>query len=329
MLSIAVERQSWPIAGTFTISRGSKTAADVVTVTVTRGGIAGRGECVPYPRYGETVDGVLAELEALAKAPPAALDRSRVPDLLKAHAARNALDCALWDLEAKEAGAPVWQLAGLAEPKAAVTAYTLSLGSPDDMAAAAANSAHRPLLKLKLGRPDDRDRLEAVRRAAPQSRLIVDANEGWTGALLPTMLAACRDVGVELVEQPLPAADDNALDTVERAVPVCADESANDLSSTETLARLARRYDAVNIKLDKAGGLTPAIAIAHEARRLGLDIMVGCMVGTSLAMAPAFLLASQARWIDLDGPLLLARDREPPIRYDGSLMHPPPPGLWG
>jgi L-alanine-DL-glutamate epimerase-like enolase superfamily enzyme len=329
MLTLSAERQSWPIAGTFTISRGSKTAADVVTVTVTRGRAIGRGECVPYPRYGETVDGVLAELTSLAKAPPADLDRSRVPDLLKAHAGRNALDCALWDLEAKEAGAPVWQLAGLEEPKAALTAYTLSLGTPEEMAAAAARAAHRPLLKLKLGRPDDRARLEAVRRAAPQSRLVVDANEGWTGALLPAMLAACRDVGVELVEQPLPAADDGALEATERTVPVCADESANDLSSPQTLARLARRYDAVNIKLDKAGGLTPAIAIAREARRLGLEIMVGCMVGTSLAMAPAFLLAGYARWIDLDGPLLLARDRDPGIRYDGSLMHPPTRALWG
>jgi L-alanine-DL-glutamate epimerase-like enolase superfamily enzyme len=197
------------------------------------------------------------------------------------------------------------------------------------MAAAAGKAAHRPLLKLKLGRPDDRARLEAVRRAAPGSRLIVDANEGWTGALLPAMLTACRDVGVELVEQPLPAADDGALEDTERTVPVCADESADDLSSPETLARLARRYNAVNIKLDKAGGLTPAIAIAREAGRLGLGIMVGCMVGTSLAMAPAFLLAGGARWIDLDGPLLLARDRDPGIRYDGSLMHPPPRALWG
>jgi L-alanine-DL-glutamate epimerase-like enolase superfamily enzyme len=329
MLTIAAERQSWPIAGTFTISRGSKTAADVVVVTATRGAATGRGECVPYPRYGETPEGVLAELEALAKEPPANLDRSRLPALLKTHAARNALDCALWDLEAKEAGAPVWRLAGLAEPQPAVTAFTLSLGSPEEMATAAAKAAHRPLLKLKLGRPDDRARLDAVRRAAPHSRLIVDANEGWTGDLLPAMLDACRDAGVELVEQPLPAGDDGALEGLARAVPVCADESANDLSSTDDLARLARRYDAVNVKLDKSGGLTPAIAIVGEARRLKLDVMVGCMVGTSLAMAPAFLLAQSARWIDLDGPLLLARDRDPGIRYEGSLMHPAPRALWG
>jgi L-alanine-DL-glutamate epimerase-like enolase superfamily enzyme len=286
MLTISAARQSWPIAGTFTISRGSKTAADVVEVTVRRGHVEGRGECVPYARYNETVDGVLASFEALARQPPATLSRTDVPTLLQEHAARNALDCALWDLEAKEAGMPAWRLAGLAEPTPKITAYTLSLGSPDEMAQAAAKAAYRPLLKLKLGRPDDRARLEAVRRAAPESRLIVDANEGWTGDLLPAMLAACRDVGVELVEQPLPASDDAALERVERPVPVCADESANDLTHTEGLARLARRYDAINIKLDKAGGLTPAIAIAREARRLGLEIMVGCMVGTSLAMAP-------------------------------------------
>jgi len=329
MPTITAERQSWPIAGTFTISRGSKTAADVVSVTVTRGSATGRGECVPYPRYGETVAGVLAELESLANPAPYDLDRSGVPRILQNHAARNALDCALWDLEAKEAGAPVWRLAGLAEPQPAFTAFTLSLGSPEAMAAAAAQAAHRPLLKLKLGRPDDRARLEAVRRAAPDSRLIVDANEGWTGDLLPAMFAACRDVGVELVEQPLPAGDDALLESVARPVPVCADESADDLTSPDRLAQLARRYDAINVKLDKSGGLTPAIAIVREAQRLKLDVMVGCMVGTSLSMAPAFLLADSARWIDLDGPLLLARDREPGIRYEGSLMHPPPRDLWG
>lgn len=323
-LLIAEER--WPIAGSFTISRGSKTEAHVVTVTLEDEGVTGRGECVPYPRYAETVPQVMAALEAARGRIEAGIGRHDVASLLAPHAARNALDCALWDLAAKKAGKPAWQLAGLPEPRPAVTAYTLSLDTPEAMGEAAAKAADRPLLKLKLGREGDAARLTHIRRNAPASRLIVDANEGWTPDNLGQMLAACADAGVELVEQPLPAENDEALRNMPRAVTVCADESAHGLG---TLDQLIGKYDAINIKLDKTGGLTPAIALARAARERDLGIMVGCMLATSLAMAPAFLLSPFAEVIDLDGPLLLKEDRSPAIRFDGSLMHPPPPDLWG
>jgi len=323
-LTIAEER--WPIAGSFTISRGSKTEAHVVTVTLADGGHVGRGECVPYPRYEETVPQVMAALEALRSRIEAGITRDEIASILSPHAARNALDCALWDLQAKKAGKPVWQLAGLPAPQPAVTAYTLSLDSPEAMGEAAAKASARPLLKLKLGRDGDAERLKLIRKNAPSSRLIVDANEGWTPDNLASMLAACADVGVELVEQPLPAGNDEALRTISRAVTVCADESAHGL---DTLDQLIGKYDAINIKLDKTGGLTPAIALARAARERDLGIMVGCMLATSLAMAPAFLLTPLAEVIDLDGPLLLKQDRVPAIRFDGSLMQPPPPELWG
>ena len=323
-LTIAEER--WPIAGSFTISRGSKTEAHVVTVTLADGGHEGRGECVPYPRYEETVPQVMAALEELRSRIEAGITRNEIASILSPHAARNALDCALWDLQAKKAGKPVWQLAGLPAPQAAVTAYTLSLDSPEAMGEAAAKASARPLLKLKLGRDGDAERLKLIRKNAPSSRLIVDANEGWTPDNLASMLAACADVGVELVEQPLPADNDEALRTISRAVTVCADESAHGL---DTLDQLVGKYDAINIKLDKTGGLTPAIALARAARERDLGIMVGCMLATSLAMAPAFLLTPLAEVIDLDGPLLLKQDRVPAIRFDGSLMQPPPPELWG
>jgi L-alanine-DL-glutamate epimerase-like enolase superfamily enzyme len=323
-LTIAEER--WPIAGSFTISRGSKTEAHVVTVTLEDGGHTGRGECVPYPRYEETVPQVIAALQAARSRIEAGITRDAIDSILTPHAARNALDCALWDLAAKKAGVPAWQLAGLAEPKPAVTAYTLSLDTPEAMGEAAAKASGRPLLKLKLGREGDVERLKLIRRNAPHSRLIVDANEGWTADSLAAMLAACADAGVELVEQPLPAGNDEALRAVSRAVTVCADESAHGLDS---LDQLVGKYDAINIKLDKTGGLTPAIALAHAARERDLRIMVGCMLATSLAMAPAFLLAPFAEVIDLDGPLLLKEDRSPAIRFDGSLMHPAPTDLWG
>ena len=323
-LTIADER--WPIAGSFTISRGSKTEAHVVTVTLQDGGVTGHGECVPYPRYEETVPQVVAALEAARAAIEAGITREAVPSLVVPHAARNALDCALWDLEAKKAGKPVWQLAGLPQPRPAVTAYTLSLDTPEAMGEAAAKAAERPLLKLKLGRDGDTERLKLIRRNAPKSRLIVDANEGWTPDNLARMLGACAEAGVELVEQPLPAADDEALRGMPRAVTVCADESAHGL---DTIDQLIGKYDAINIKLDKTGGLTPAIALARAARERDLGIMVGCMLATSLAMAPAFLLTPLAEVIDLDGPLLLKQDRLPAIRYEGSLMQPPPPELWG
>jgi L-Ala-D/L-Glu epimerase / N-acetyl-D-glutamate racemase len=326
MPHLIIARETWPLAAIFTIARGSKSAAEVVTVMLEQDGVVGRGECVPYARYGESVDGVLAELEAARAAIEANIDREKVPALVQASAARNALDCALWDLEAKRAGRPAWQLAGLAEPRPLITAYTLSLADPATMGEAAGAAASRPLLKLKLGGPEDRERLAAVRRNAPASRLIVDANEGWDEAALPAMFAACAEHGVELIEQPLPAGRDAALASVRRPVAVCADESIHVASD---ITALADRYDAVNIKLDKTGGLTGALALATAAAARDMRVMVGCMVATSLAMAPAFLIAQRADYVDLDGPLLLQRDRIPAIRYDGSIMNPPPPELWG
>jgi L-alanine-DL-glutamate epimerase-like enolase superfamily enzyme len=326
MPRLTVARESWPLAAVFTIARGSKTAAEVVTVTLEQDGAVGRGECVPYARYGETVEGVMAELEAARGLIEGNRDRHAVAELVRASAARNALDCALWDLEAKRSGRAAWQLAGLQQPTPLVTAYTLSLGDPVSMGEAAAAAAGRPLLKLKLGGTGDRERLAAVRRNAPASRLIVDANEGWSEDEIEALFAACAEFGVELIEQPLPAGRDGALATLKRPVPVCADESIHVASEVD---ELVGRYDAINIKLDKTGGLTGALTLASAARARKMKLMVGCMVATSLAMAPAFLVAQSADYVDLDGPLLLKRDRLPGIRYDGSAMHPPPPELWG
>lgn len=323
---VQIAHESWPIAGSFTISRGSKTAADVVTVTIGEGGVTGRGECVPYPRYEETVPQVLAALEAARGAIEGGLERRDIARHVAPKAARNALDCALWDLEAKRAGKPVWQLAGLSEPRPVITAYTLSLDTPEAMARSAANAADRPLLKLKLGREGDEERIDAIRKAAPRARLIVDANEGWNEAVLPRMLDACAKAGIELVEQPLPAAADDALRGIDREVVICADESAHDAAG---IRKLIGKYDALNIKLDKTGGLTGALELARAARDNDLRIMVGCMLATSLAMAPAMLLAQFADFVDLDGPLLLKSDRTPGISFSGSLMSPPPPALWG
>jgi L-alanine-DL-glutamate epimerase-like enolase superfamily enzyme len=326
MPRLNVAHETWPIAGRFTISRGSKTSAEVVVVTLSEDGAVGRGECVPYARYGETIAGVLAALEVARDAIEEGLAHDGIASVIAPKAARNALDCALWDLEAKRSGTPVWRLAGLDAPEPLETAYTLSLDTPDAMAASAAKSAGRPLLKLKLGGEGDRERLMAVRAAAPRSRLIVDANEAWRPDDVEDLLAACAKVGVELVEQPLPAADDEALRHIHRGVPVCADESAHDRAG---LASLIGKYDAINIKLDKTGGLTEGLALAKAADALGLRLMAGCMVATSLAMAPAMLVGQRSSFVDLDGPLLLARDREPGIAYDGSLMHPAPRDLWG
>ena len=325
MPALTLSADVFPIAGRFTISRGSKTEAHVITVRLSAGGATGWGEGVPYPRYGESVDQALGALAAARARIECGVSRADLAAMSLPMAARNALDCALWDLEAKHSGRPVWQLAELPEPHPVITAYTISLDTPDAMAAAAAASG-RPLLKLKLGRPDDDARLAAIRAAAPQARLIVDANEGWQADSLPRMLAACAAAGVELVEQPLAAGADEALRGMEHHVMICADESAHGLDS---LPGLMGKYDAVNIKLDKAGGLTPALAMARAARARGLKIMVGCMVGSSLAMAPASLLAPLAEFVDLDGPLLLAADREHPMAYAGSLMMPPPAALWG
>lgn len=323
---LAARIERWPIAGSFTISRGAKTEAVTVVAQVSHAGLTGRGECVSYPRYGETPEATLAALAAMREPLSQGLDRNALQAVLPAGAARNALDCALLDLEAKAAGQRIWDLLGLPAPRPCTTAYTISLGTPEAMAEATAKAAHRPLLKIKLGGDGDGARIKAVRQAAPKSELIVDANEAWTATNIESNLAACAEVGVTLVEQPLPAGRDEALARITRTVAVCADESVHHRAS---LDGLRDRYDAVNIKLDKTGGLTEALAMADAAQALGFDIMIGCMVATSLAMAPAMLLAQQARFVDLDGPLLLARDRDGGLRYDGSLVYPPETVLWG
>jgi len=322
--TVMARAESWPIAGGFAISRGAKDVAEVVVVEI-NGTARGRGECVPYARYGESVASVTQEITEAARALGGRLSRGTLAQALPPGAARHALDCALWDYEAKASGVPVHTLAGVDAPQPVMTAYTIGLGAPEDMAAKAAACGYS-LLKLKLGGDGDEARLHAVRRAAPDARLIVDANEAWRADQLPALLNACAQAWVELVEQPLPADDDSALADIARPVPVCADESAH---ARDGLAALRDRYDAVNIKLDKTGGLTEALAMREEARRLGYRIIAGCMVGTSLAMAPALLVAQDADWADLDGPLLLAKDRDPGLAVDGALIHPPPPALWG
>lgn len=326
MRRLRARAESWPIAGAFTIARGSKIEARVVVVEIADGEATGRGEATPYARYGETVEGVIAGIEELADEISAGLDRAALQDRLPPGAARNALDCALWDLEARRVGQPVWRLAGLPSPRPVKTCFTLSLDTPERMAQAAQANAHRPWLKLKIGQAGDLDRLQAVHAAAPNPRLVVDANEGLSFDDLRRLAPECRRLGVVLIEQPLPAGEDAALEGWDSPVTLCADES---LHTRAELAACARRYGAVNIKLDKAGGLTEAMALAAEARALGLQVMVGCMVATSLAMAPAMLLAGQAEVVDLDGPLLLARDRAPGLRFEGSTVYPPAHELWG
>lgn len=319
---ITVTRDVFPLAQVFRISRGARTEAKVLTVRIERDGHVGVGECVPYARYDETLESVEDQIKSL----PFDITRSALQSALPAGAARNAVDCALWDLEAKAAGRRVWDLAQLSAPGPEITAYTLSLDEPDAMEASAQENAFRPLLKIKLGTPDDMPRLEAVRRGAPNSRIIVDANEGWD---VPTYLALCphlERLGVALIEQPVPADEDDALIGVTRSVPLCADESCHDRKSLEALIG---KYDVVNIKLDKTGGLTEALALRDKALELGFDVMVGCMVGSSLAMAPATLVAQGAVITDLDGPLLLAQDRDAPLRFDEFGVHPPSPALWG
>jgi len=324
-LSVRIER--WPLAGAFTISRGSKTEAVVVVAELADGTHRGRGECVPYARYGETPDGIVAKIEALRLVLRQGLDRTALQQTMPAGAARNALDCAYWDVNAKQAGRRVHELAGLKAPMPVTTAYTISLAPPAAMAEAAERASWRALLKVKLGGgADDTRRIAAVRRAAPRAELIVDANEGWSPDDLEQNLAACADAGVTLIEQPLPERRDQALTHIKRVIPVCADESVRDRASLDALAG---KYDAVNIKLDKAGGLTEALALAAAAEQRGLAIMVGSMVATSLSVAPAMLLAQRARVVDLDGPLLLVKDRPDGLRYEGSLAYPPEPALWG
>ena len=327
-LRLAARIETWPIAGSFTIARGSKTEAVVVVAEVSDGGHTGHGECVPYPRFDETPEATLAALTALGA--HIDLDHVTLQTVMPPCAARNALDCALWDLAAKRTGQRAWQLAGRPSPKPVLTCYTISLAAPDEMAAKAAAAAHLPLLKLKLGtRHDpaaDAARMRMVRRARPDARLVADANEGWSLEHLEMLLGVAAEIGLEAVEQPLPAGADDALSAIAHPIPVCADESAHTAAGLEGLAR---RYDAVNIKLDKTGGLTQALEMAAAARRHGLRIMVGCMVATSLSMAPALLLADDADWADLDGPLLLARDRDPGLTIAHGVIAPASPALWG
>ncbi|MGE6743945.1 N-acetyl-D-Glu racemase DgcA [Allorhizobium pseudoryzae] len=322
---LKVTTEIFPIAGVFTISRGAKTEARVVTCTIEENGCVGRGECVPYARYGETIEGVTEAILAVSPQIEGGLDRASLQQVLPPGAARNAVDCALWDLEAKLSGQRV---AARIAPHAAplVTAYTISLATPDVMAEHAAANAHRPLLKVKVGTADDSAHIRAVRAAAPQAAIILDANEGWTDETIEAHLAVAAEAGISLIEQPLPAGKDAILANIRRPVPVCADESVH---ATGDLKNLRDRYDAVNIKLDKTGGLTEALAMKREAERLGFSVMVGCMLASSLAMAPAVLLAQGAAFADLDGPLLLKTDRDPALRYDGSLVFPPEPALWG
>ena len=321
-MEISVKRDVFRLAEVFTISRGSRTEAKVLTVRVMDGSQQGWGECVPYARYGETLESVSEQVLNL----PADLTREALQGLLPAGAARNAVDCALWDLAAKQAGKRVWELAGLAAPGPEITAFTLSLAEPEQMQVSAAKNAHRPLLKIKLGTADDMARLEAVRCGAPTSRIIVDANEGWSADVYADLAPHLIRLGVELVEQPLPAGKDEMLAEIERPLPVCADESCHDRTS---LPGLKGKYDIVNIKLDKTGGLTEAIALKQQAQAEGYGVMVGCMVGSSLAMAPAVLIAQGVAFTDLDGPLLLAEDRENALKFDDAGVHPSGADLWG
>ena len=322
-MKISIETNSFQLAQVFTISRGSRTQADVLTVTLSRGTFQGWGECVPYARYGETMESVSVQIQTL----PQKFDRQSLMQLLPAGAARNAIDCALWDLEAKEANCSVWELAGISLPKSVITAYTSSLDTPEKMNEQAAKNSFRPLLKTKLGGGDDDiDRIRAVRAGALNSRIIVDANEGWTPELYEKLAPVLLGLGVEMVEQPFPAGKDDALLSLTRVLPVCADESCHDRSS---LAGLRGKYDMINIKLDKAGGLTEALDLKQAALDMNFDVMVGCMVGSSLAMAPAILVAQGVSVVDLDGPLLLGEDRDHKLFYDADGVHPARPELWG
>ncbi|OBQ46401.1 N-acetyl-D-Glu racemase DgcA [Halodesulfovibrio spirochaetisodalis] len=321
-MRITVTNDVFPLAKVFTISRGSKTEAVVVRVEIEEGGETGRGECVPYARYNETVESVTAQIKSLSLP----ITRETLQAQLPAGAARNAVDCALWDLEAKRAGKSVWELAGIEAPKPEVTAYTLSLDTPQNMLEEARKNSSRPLLKIKLGGKDDIKCIEAVRKGAPNARIIVDANEGWTPELYQEIAPVLLNLGVEMVEQPFPAGADDALKNLKRVLPVCADESCHDRTS---LPDLEGKYDMINIKLDKTGGLTEALALRDLARKQGYQIMVGCMVGSSLAMAPAVLVAQNAEVTDLDGPLLLAKDRPNGLQYDDGRVRPPQAELWG
>ena len=325
-LSLLAVETVFPLAEVFTISRGSRTEARVVTVEISDGVHAGRGESVPYARYGETVGGVLETIQELEADLKNGLNRKALQLRLNPGAARNALDCAFWDLEAKQAGERAHIMAGVPFMGPEITAYTLSLADPQTMQKKAAEHAFRPLLKIKLGGDGDMERLEAVRQGAPNTDIIIDANEGWDADTYKELAPALIRLGVKMVEQPLPANNDEALIEMDRILPVCADESCHDRTS---LPSLKGKYDMVNIKLDKTGGLTEALLLRSEAEAAGFNIMVGCMVGSSLAMAPATIVAQGVAYTDLDGPLLLAKDRKTPLHYDEKGVYPPEPALWG
>ncbi len=322
-LNLTTYTESWLLAKPFTISRGTKTAADVVVVEITdKNGIKGWAECVPYPRYGESIDGVIAEIEAYS----GELNRNTLNQKMPSGAARNAIDCALWDLEAKQSGKRVWDLAGLPEPQPTITAETIGIGEPDAMAEAARELSHAPLLKVKLNTEMVITRMAAIRENAPAARLIIDPNESWTLDLLKDVAGPLADLGVEMIEQPLAAGEDHVLAGFDSPVPLCADESCH---TVDKLPELKDRYQMINIKLDKTGGLTEAIQLAQGGHKLGFGIMIGCMVGTSLAMAPATLLAPYAKFVDLDGPLLMKKDRDNGLDFTDGKAHPPTSALWG
>jgi len=326
MRQLTLRIETWPVRGVFRISRGSQTEIVVVTAEILEGSLIGRGECRPYARYGESPESVIATIEAIRQDLQEGLERDELNHYLAPGAARNAIDCALWDLAAKKEGQLVWKLAGLPPPQPLVTAYTLSVDSPENLAATAESQKGRPLLKLKLAGQDDLQCIAAVRANAPASRLIIDANESWSQRDYENFTPELVRLGVEMLEQPFPAGADSCLASLPKLLPVCADESCHDSNS---LDRLIGLYDVVNIKLDKTGGLTEALKMKALARQRGFEVMVGCMVGTSLAMAPAFLLAQDTRYVDLDGPLLLAKDRQPGLHFAGSQIFPPDGALWG
>ena len=323
---LTVTRRAWPLARPFTTARGIQTSADIVVAELSDGDSRGRGEGVPLQRYGESIDSVVAAIEAMRAAVVSGLNRETLQHALPPGAARNALDCAFWDIDAKRAFTSVAELARLGTVKPVVTAFTLALDTPEKMAELAAANRARPLLKLSLGGDGDIERVRAVRQAVPASRLIVDANESWNESQLGEFMSALLDFRVELIEQPLPADADEALAGAKYPIPICANASCRTIAD---LDRLDGKYQAVTIGLDKAGGLTEALALAAEAKRRGLRIMVGGVIGTSLGIAPALLVAQQAEIVDLDGPLHLASDRAPGLRYNGSTIHPPDENFWG
>lgn len=323
---LVIRAESWPLARPFAISRGVKTAADVVVVEIVEEGVRGWAECVPYPRYDETVESVIAEIEEVRRDLEGDIDGAALQSLMQAGAARNAVDCALWDLRAKQAGASVAELCGLGDLKPEITAETIGIGTPGEMGVRAAELKSAPLLKIKMNAEDIEARLDAIRENAPDARLIVDPNEGWTACIVASKGKYLQDIGVEMLEQPVPAGDDEGLRGIESPVALCADEA---LHTSADLERLQGKYDMINIKLDKTGGLTEALALKEKAQEMGFGIMVGCMVGSSLAMAPAVLAAQGAKIVDLDGPLLLKEDRKPGLDFSNGMIHPPKPDLWG